>query len=118
MKTTIVRLTVLCGVMMAAILLVALTGRPEAFTSVSVTAIAALSLILALPLLDSAIAGGSVRPETAGGVTGLCVGFFVRQSEVSDALARGADRILLVALVISVALVARRLWIGRRLQRA
>lgn len=113
MKPVMIRPLVMAATAVGAILLVSLVGRDVAFTSVTTTGLAALALMLSLPLVDSSIAGGQIRPDTAGFCIGLPVGFFLRQAEFSPELARGADRILAVALLISLVLLLRRLWARR-----
>ena len=113
-RRVIARCMVAASSLMTAILSVYVIGASEAFLSPSVTAIAAMALLLSLPLVDSAMGGSSVSPGVAGICAGMPIGFFMRQAELSPALASGAGRILGVAFAVSLALLVRRLWTRRR----
>lgn len=113
MHGRLVRSVVLAATAGAGMLVMTVAGPDARFSTAEATAVAVLALLLALPLVDSALFGSSVRPETAGVCLGLPVGFLFRQSSISEALASGADRVLVAALAVSLALAAFR-WLRRR----
>ena len=78
------------------------------------TGLAAIVLLLSLPLVDSALFGKSVKPELAGVIFGLPMGFFLRQSMISPELASGASRVVATAIFISIVLAVVRLMRSRR----
>jgi hypothetical protein len=112
------RTCVFLSTMFTSLLAVHVFGSGQVFASAHVTAIAAVALLLSLPLVDSAIAGVSVPPGTAGLACGLPVGFFVRQASVSEALASGAARVLSAAALVSLVLIGRRIWRRRTVHKA
>lgn len=103
-----VRILTMSAMASASLLAVFLFGHDEALATREATAVAMIALIASLPLIDSVMFGSSVRPETAGVVAGLAVGFFVRQSTLSELLARGAERVLATAFAVSLVLFAVR----------
>lgn len=116
MMSRAVRISTMVAMLFPSMLIVFLVRPDASFVLVETTAIATLSLFVSLPLVDSVLFGSSVRPETAGICMGLPIGFFVRQSLVSNDLAVGAERVLMSALFLSLCLGVARLW--RRRQRA
>ena len=109
MMGRVVRVGVVASCAVSSMLCVHLVGTAEAFSSPHITALAAIALLLSLPLLDSALAGSSVPPATAGLAAGLPLGFFLRQSAVSVPLAAGAGRVVPASLLISAVMAAVRL---------
>jgi hypothetical protein len=101
---------VMIAVALTAVLVVSLLPDLEAVRSARGTAMAVSVLLLSLPLADSAMFGSTVRPETAGVVLGVPMGFLLRQSQEAPALAAGAGRVAVCALVVSMVLAGVRVY--------
>lgn len=107
------RSAVMLATACAGLLVMFVVGSDMAMSSREVTTVAALALLASLPLVDSVMFGSSVSPETAGATFGLSLGFFLRQSMISDQLAAGADRLLMTAFAVSLVLAGWR-WFRMR----
>lgn len=101
---------ILFAVAMTAMLVVSMLPDVEAVRTARGTAMAVAVLLLGLPLVDSAMFGSTVRPETAGVVVGFPMGFLLRQSQEAPALAAGAGRIAVFALVASMVMAGVRAY--------
>jgi hypothetical protein len=112
----IVRVVVTAACVFAALLVTMMLGGSTVFGTMEGSVIATVTLLGATALLDSALFGTRIAPETAGVVTGVALGFFLRQSDVSPELSAGAGRVASTAALLSVVLLIVRLW--RRRQRA
>lgn len=113
--SAISRLVPFVGVFAAALLMIFLQQAAPFFDK-TVTAVAAIALLCAMPAVDSAIFGRSVHPALGGGLLGISLGFFVRQSLTFPELATGANRIMAFAFFVSIGLLVLR-WFRNR-QRA
>jgi len=103
------RVVVVVSTLLAGVLATMMIGTSDIFATAQGSLIATALLFCSTVLMDSALFGSSVRPETAGIVSGLALGFFLRQSTVSVALAQGGARVAATAFVISVGLFCWRL---------
>lgn len=109
-RRTARRLLVIAGCAMPACLLMLVVGWDIPFASREATAVAVLSLLLSVLLIDFALFGESVSCEAAGAAVGLSGGFLVRQSMVHEHLAAGADRVATTAFVFSLILIGWRFY--------
>lgn len=116
MRARTIAALVLFSVSMATVLVVVMLPEVEAVTTARGTALAVAVLLMSVPLVDSAVFGSSVRPETAGVVLGVPMGFLVRQAQQTPALAAGTGRVATLALILSAVLFAIR--VHRLRQRA
>ncbi len=114
MRARAISALVLFSVSMAVVLFVAMLPGMEVVTTAGGTALAVVVLALSVPLVDSAVFGSSVRPETAGVVLGVPTGFLVRQAQEAPALAAGAGRVAVLAMVLSAVLLGVRVYRNRQ----
>lgn len=109
-----VRIAVLLATTLTGVLLISLLGNDLPYSTIEATGLAMATLLASLPLVDSVLFGRSVRPETAGAVFGLSLGFFLRQAQISPELASGSGRVMATALFGSLLLGAWRWYRGRQ----
>lgn len=105
-----VRVVVTVSALLAGILATMMFADSTVYSTAQGSLIAAGLLFCSAVLMDSALFGRRVRPETAGLVAGLSLGFFLRQSAISEPLAQGAARVAGTAFVISLGLALWRAW--------
>lgn len=108
------RFLVFAACFMASLLATFLFVLVGPLSEAGATGLAGIVLLLSLPLVDSALFGKTIKPELAGVILGLPIGFFLRQSMISPELASGASRVVATAIFISIALGIARLIKSRR----
>lgn len=108
------RILIFLACFMASLLATFLFVLVGPLSEAGASGLASIVLLLSLPLVDSALFGKSIKPELAGVILGLPIGFFLRQSMISPELAAGASRVVATAIFISIALGVVRLIRSRR----
>lgn len=111
--------TMAAAVFLSMFIMAVFVPDDASFRNAAVTAIAAVTLFMSIPMVESVVSGGSAEPMRAGLTFGLPLAFFLRQATIVDAegstyLSAGAHRIIATAFALSVVLFVLRLIRHRR----
>lgn len=94
------------AILMLSLLVVFILPDSPAFSDKKVTSIAFVTLICGVIAVCGGFLSNRFQSHISGFIFGLPVGFFLRQSEVSEELAAGAERILWFAFFLGVGIIA------------
>lgn len=94
------------AVLMLSILVVFILPDSPAFSDKNVTSIAFVTLICGVIAVCEGLLSNRFHSHISSFIFGVPVAFFLRQSEVSEELAAGAERILWCAFFLGVGIIA------------